>query len=532
LWTYREGVAHALTPRDLPLSSSLYGYGSTTWCVIDDEQVATIHERAGILGIWNREGVSVAQLSVPEGSLGAPVAWRNGLLLVSDGPEVRQRRFWFVDLESESWDEVYRTENFVSRVATNGSRAAWCEWSPWTVPWECAELVTAKYYDNFTVVSRRGGEDVSWGPPVAVGESFAATRESGEWPVIVTNIDVPDHIVEAPQGGPALSLVSWFGTSRLLASDGARLAVVVANRSARRVAEVVDGGLIFLDGALSSIEDVAWVDEAVAVAGRREWHSDRIECWADGWHPVVTRGEVDAATLRATWQQSESGVPYLWWGDESPASIIVDIHGGPTGEAGLRWSPAIARWRSRGWSVASVDYRGSTSYGRRYRRALYGQWGRHDVHDVRTVIDDLADRFPEAVIVVAGNSAGGFTALKVAESGVVKAVIAHYPVTDIATLMESAHEFEAGYNRLLFGSANIVELADRAIVASALPSVLLTHGTADAVVPIAGTRRFVDDARRLGATIEFVEIPDEGHGYRRSDSLETVSHCEAHFLNQ
>jgi dipeptidyl aminopeptidase/acylaminoacyl peptidase len=234
--------------------------------------------------------------------------------------------------------------------------------------------------------------------------------------------------------------------------------------------------------------------------------------------------------MAATWRRSASLVPYIWWGADDPSTIVVDIHGGPTGEAGLRWSASIARWRAQGFAVASVDYRGSTSYGRPHRRALNGGWAIRDVDDVAQVIADLTAQFPSARIVVAGNSAGGLTALRVATESAVWGAMVHYPVSDAATILGMSHEFEAGYNEILFGTSDAAQLHDRRIVVERLPRVLVTHGADDRVVPVAGTRAFVREATSRGVALTYVEIPDEGHGYRRAASLEQVAEAERRFL--
>src|SRR3954454_12849581 len=68
-------------------------------------------------------------------------------------------------------------------------------------------------------------------------------------------------------------------------------------------------------------------------------------------------------------------------GDAGPAPVIVRPHAGPTYHSDLRLDGEVQFFTSRGFAVVDVDYRGSTGYGRAFRKALDGQWGRVDVAD-------------------------------------------------------------------------------------------------------------------------------------------------------
>ncbi|KAN0063302.1 hypothetical protein ACQY0O_004466 [Thecaphora frezii] len=64
----------------------------------------------------------------------------------------------------------------------------------------------------------------------------------------------------------------------------------------------------------------------------------------------------------------------------SPPCMIT-IHGGPTHAAHAGLSLPTQFWTSRGWMVCSVNYGGSTGYGRDYMNRLMAQWGVVDIQD-------------------------------------------------------------------------------------------------------------------------------------------------------
>jgi len=61
---------------------------------------------------------------------------------------------------------------------------------------------------------------------------------------------------------------------------------------------------------------------------------------------------------------------------------VLHSHGGPTHQAFRDWLPFRQLVVESGMAFLSVDYRGSTGYGREFRWANRGEWGHADTHDV------------------------------------------------------------------------------------------------------------------------------------------------------
>ena len=61
--------------------------------------------------------------------------------------------------------------------------------------------------------------------------------------------------------------------------------------------------------------------------------------------------------------------------------LVTWCHGGPTSSCPPGFDLTLQFFTTRGFAVACVDYAGSTGYGRRYRCALWGQWGVADAED-------------------------------------------------------------------------------------------------------------------------------------------------------
>src|SRR5579871_2743402 len=134
--------------------------------------------------------------------------------------------------------------------------------------------------------------------------------------------------------------------------------------------------------------------------------------------------------------------------------LIVRCHGGPTSMNGDALDPRIQFWTSRGFAVADVNYRGSTGYGRAYRRSLRGQWGVKDVDDAIHALKHLAVRalVDPGRAAVSGSSAGGYTALAaLAFHDAFRAGAVYYGLSELAQAMTDTHKFEARYGDSLLG---------------------------------------------------------------------------------
>lgn len=75
-----------------------------------------------------------------------------------------------------------------------------------------------------------------------------------------------------------------------------------------------------------------------------------------------------------------------------PAPLLVHIHGGPMwyDSPGFRFDEQY--WAGLGYVVLMVNYRGSTSYGEAFCRAIQGDWGPREHDDVMSGIDEVIRR--------------------------------------------------------------------------------------------------------------------------------------------
>jgi dipeptidyl aminopeptidase/acylaminoacyl peptidase len=222
--------------------------------------------------------------------------------------------------------------------------------------------------------------------------------------------------------------------------------------------------------------------------------------------------------------------------EEKPPLLVIS-HGGPTSATTSSLRLSLQYWTNRGFAVVDVDYGGSTGYGREYRERLNGMWGIVDVEDCIQALHYLAARgdVDPRRAAIRGGSAGGYTTLcALVFHNVFAAGASHFGVGDLAALVRDTHKFESRYLDKLVGpypaAADVyrerspIHFADRISC-----PVILFQGLEDKVVPPNQAETFVEALRSKGLAYRYVTFPNEGHGFRRADSIQRAAEAELEF---
>jgi dipeptidyl aminopeptidase/acylaminoacyl peptidase len=475
-----------------------------------------------------------------------------------------------VRVSTDGATEVLVTGNdFVSdpRLSPDGS-LAWLQWQHPDMPWDAAELVVRAPDGSRTVVAG-GRSDVQ--PESVVQPTWAA--DGALW-FLADRTDVwslyrwvpgsePELVVDA---GSDIAGPQWvFGQSRFALLDDGRAAVAYGRDGADRLA------VRERDGALREL------DLPYAAFGQLAAAGDSVVCVAGGpaSEPVVLRVRVDDGTTEVLRPARDLGLDPAWFSrpehvtfptepgpsgvdhahalvypptnpqvtgpDDERPPLLVLVHGGPTAAARSTLDLGIQYWTSRGFTVADVDYRGSTGYGRRYREALKGQWGIADLDDVVACARFLASagRVDPARMAIRGGSAGGYTTLAALtfRPGVFAAGASHYGVADLAALAADTHSFESRYLDGLIApwpSGADVHAARSPIHSTdALDTPLAVfQGDEDRVVPPEQAEMMVAALREKGVPHAYVLFAGEQHGFRKAENIRAALDGELSFYAQ
>ncbi len=472
--------------------------------------------------------------------------------------------------------------DFVSapRPSPDGRWLAWVAWDHPAMPWDSSELWVGVLDESAGTVAMGEARRVAGGPGVSVGQPrwcgdgalvFVDDR-SGWW--------LPYRLAADQLGGGDRSECLVAGESEFHAPDW------LCGQST--VAELADGSLVCRrrDGGgdhlvrlrppahpgspwsvetivqpCLSITGVAVVGDDAAAGG------DGQRICVLGSTPTEAYGVFDLSTTPARRLSSgpapsrpaevsvaepfvaptPSGpVPGLLFRPTNPAvpappsgrpPLVVFCHGGPTGAAEPGFDPLVQFFTSRGLAVALVDYRGSSGYGRAYRRALDGRWGQADVDDCVLAAEALAAGgvVDGARMAIRGTSAGGMTALAaLIRSRRFRGAASWYGVTDLEALVADTHDFESRYLDTLVGpwpaaasryrSRSPIHHPDRVVGA-----VLLLQGEDDPIVPVDQARRFAEQLDAHGVSRQLTVFAGESHGFRRAETIEACLTAELAF---
>jgi len=204
--------------------------------------------------------------------------------------------------------------------------------------------------------------------------------------------------------------------------------------------------------------------------------------------------------------------------------LIAISHGGPPSNFSQTFiaSPAhypIAALASRGYAVLRSNVRGSTGYGKAFRYANYGDWGRGDYLDMMAGVDKVIEMGigdPER-LGIAGWSYGGYmTSWAITQTHRFRAASIGAPVTDLTSMNGTADMWTFVPDYMGAESWEKPELYIKHSPVYNAKGVttpaLLQHGSEDTVVPIGQSEEYYNALQSQGVPVRMVVYPRSGHG--------------------
>ena len=230
---------------------------------------------------------------------------------------------------------------------------------------------------------------------------------------------------------------------------------------------------------------------------------------------------------------------YVACANELPP-LIVRGHGGPTGFSSDSLNLSIQFWTSRGFAVLDVNYRGSSGFGRKYRKALNGKWGVSDVDDMVNGALYLVEKgkVDKKRLIIRGGSAGGYTALAALTfRSLFSAGASHYGIGDLMSLSRDTHKFESRYLDTIIGKLpeNEKKYLERSPINYTNQlrcPVIFLQGVDDKVVPPSQTESMVRALKSSGVPVSYLSFEGEGHGFRKDINIEKALIAELTFYGR
>ncbi|HTS14510.1 MAG TPA: prolyl oligopeptidase family serine peptidase [Candidatus Sulfotelmatobacter sp.] len=449
------------------------------------------------------------------------------------------------------------------RLSPDGRRLAWLSWSHPNMPWDGTDLWLAELDDAGLPGATRhvaGGPDLwvaqpRWSP---AGDLLFVSEPTGWMNLyrlrgstveailpMAAEFARPDWIFGLStyaclDNGGVLAVARAAGRDELwrIDADGGatRLpvpydeigAVVAEGSRALLTADSAGdaGGLIELDlrtGATAVVARSLAVDLDPAVISEAQ---------------AITFPTSDGATAHALFYPPRNDA-YTGPAGERPP-LIVTSHGGPTAGTGTGLALSTQFFTSRGLAVVDVDYRGSSGYGREYRRALEGQWGVYDMDDCLAAATYLAAQglVDGERLAIRGGSASGYTTLCALtfRTGF-RAGVSYFGIGDLETFARDTHKFESRYlerlvgpypaARSLYEQRSPIHFLDRLSC-----PVLILQGLDDRVVPPSQAEDMVAALTAKGLPYAYLPFEGEGHGFRRASNVRLAAGAELAFYGR
>ena len=262
-------------------------------------------------------------------------------------------------------------------------------------------------------------------------------------------------------------------------------------------------------------------------------------------HPVVIPAR-DGLDLVCYYSLPPEADPEQRGDVSEPLPIVLLVHGGPWARDSWGYNPFFQLLANRGYAVLSVNFRGSTGFGKNFVNAGNLEWGgkMHDdlVDAVQWAIGaGIAD--PERVAIMGGSYGGYATLVGMTFTPEVFACgVDIVGPSNLITLMETVPPYwqpiiqlftsRVGDYRTEEGREFLLQRSPLSFVDNIRKPLLIGQGANDPRVKQSESDQIVKAMQDKNIPVTYVLYPDEGHGFARPENnLSFFAVAEA-FLSQ
>jgi dipeptidyl aminopeptidase/acylaminoacyl peptidase len=227
-----------------------------------------------------------------------------------------------------------------------------------------------------------------------------------------------------------------------------------------------------------------------------------------------------------------------------PLPMVLDVHGGPWARDSWGFNSYHQWLANRGYAVLSVNYRGSTGFGKEFINAANGEWSgkmHEDLLDaVKWAVDEkIAEKDKVAIM---GGSYGGYATLvgMTYTPEVFACGVDIVGPSSLVTLLKNVPEYWMPFMpvmKIRVGDVNTEEGREALLKRSPLTRVekikrplLIGQGQNDPRVKRQEADQIVKAMSEKNIPVTYVLYPDEGHGFHRPENNKSFNAVTEAFL--
>uniref|UniRef100_A0A7V1EH77 S9 family peptidase n=1 Tax=candidate division WOR-3 bacterium TaxID=2052148 RepID=A0A7V1EH77_UNCW3 len=227
-----------------------------------------------------------------------------------------------------------------------------------------------------------------------------------------------------------------------------------------------------------------------------------------------------------------------------PYPVIIDLHGGPSGQYIPTFSPMIQYYVNElGCAVICPNFRGSSGYGKTFLTLDDGYKREDAVKDIGKLLDwiEKNSEFDSKRIAVVGGSYGGYMVLAcmVHYSERLKCGIDFCGISNFVTFLENTADYRKDLRRTEYGDERNSEMRDFLIKISPPTNshkikkpLFVVQGLNDPRVPVNEARQIVEAVRKNNVDVWFLLAEDEGHGFSKKSNRDFYQQALVLFLEK
>jgi dipeptidyl aminopeptidase/acylaminoacyl peptidase len=229
---------------------------------------------------------------------------------------------------------------------------------------------------------------------------------------------------------------------------------------------------------------------------------------------------------------------------KGPHPVVIDIHGGPEGQARPSFSPINQYYiNEMGIAVIEPNVRGSTGYGKTYLELDNGYNRENSVKDIGALLDWI-EKQPDLDaerVAVNGGSYGGYMVLASMfhYNERIKCGVDIVGISNFVTFLNNTQDYRRDLRRVEYGDERDPEM--NKFLNSISPTtnahkitkpLFVVQGLNDPRVPYTEAEQIVDVVRKNGGEVWYLLAKDEGHGFRKKTNRDYYIWSEVLFYEE